>query len=274
MVVMTAINLNSLHLRNSLVFLIVLLYGSAFSQFTIVDSIAVTGIDHITIDRLGNIYLGDQFGNVDKYNPEGEKQVRFSPVQKGKIGLLESWNPLKIFVFYPELQQYVFLDRFLVNANRFVLNDISSFVGLASMSLDNNIWIIDYSDFSLKKFNISYKQIEINRPFDLLLDPEKYEISHMREYQNLLFISDRKSGILVFDNMGNYLETIKETNIDYFNFNGDEIYFISNDNLFFKNLYTGAKRSIKIVENTDRVIIFNKYMYFLTKESVLIAQIQ
>jgi hypothetical protein len=274
MVVMTAINLNFSPLRTSLVFIFIFFYGSTFSQYTISDSIAITGIDHISVDRLGNIYLGDHFGNIDKYSPEGEKQVRFSPVQKGEIGIMESWNPLRIFVFYPELQQYVFLDRFLVNANRFLLKDISSFVGLASMSLDNNIWIIDYSDFSLKKFNISYKQIEINRPFDLLLDPENYDISHMREYQNLLFISDRKSGILVFDNMGNYLETIKETNVDYFNFSGDEIYFVSGDNLIFKNLYTGAKRTVKVFKNIDRAIVFKKSIYFLTKKHLKIGQIQ
>ena len=253
-------------LKAKLSILLFIIHFSVSGQFIIIDSIRVNNIDKVSIDRQGSIYLGDQNGNVDKYNSKLELTDRFSPVQKGSIGILEAWNPLKVFVFYQQLQQYAFLDRFLVTANRYELKDISSYAGLATISLDNNLWIIDLAKFGLIKYNISYGQIEIERPFDLILNPESYEITHIREYQNLLFVSDKKSGILIFDNLGNYLRTIKAVGISYFNFEGDKIYFKVQNNLIIKDIYDKAVKEIKVDKEVVNVILYEKSYFFLTKK--------
>ncbi|MTI41851.1 hypothetical protein E1140_20280, partial [Fulvivirga lutimaris] len=155
-------------MKASPIFILLLtIHFNVSGQFIVTDSIKVSNIDKVSIDRQGSVYLGDESGNVDKYNAQLELTDRFSPVQKGEIGVLEAWNPLKIFVFYQQLQQYAFLDRFLVTANRYDIKDISSYAGLATVSLDNNLWLIDLARFGLIKYNINYAQIEIERPFDL-----------------------------------------------------------------------------------------------------------
>ncbi len=250
-------------LKNSIAILLLLLAQVCQSQYLVTDSIKVGAVENMSVDWLGNIYLADASGNIDKYSVSGERLERFSPTKKGKITVLEAWNPLKIFVFYSGLQQYAFLDRFLVNDNRFDFNDISNFVGMSTVSLDNNIWLVDYVDFSLKKYNINFNQIEINRPFDLILDPENYDITYMREYQNLLFVSDSKTGILIFDNLGNYLKTIKGVGIQYFNFNGDQIHYIMNHKLVQHNIYSGVENKILLTDNVKRAIIFKNYHFYL-----------
>ena len=239
---------------------------NAFGQFAITDSVRVENIDKISVDRQGSIYLGDASGNVNKYNNKLELTDRFSPVQKGKIGILEAWNPLRVFVFYQQLQQYAFLDRFLVTANRYDIMDISSYAGVVTVSLDNNLWLIDLAKFGLIKYNINYSQIEIERPFDLILNPDNYEITHIREYQNLLFVCDAKSGILIFDNLGNYLRTVKTVGITYFNFQEDKIYYKIQDRLIIKGIYNDSKTEIKLMSDIDQVIIFNNSAFFLTKK--------
>ncbi|HNP18028.1 MAG TPA: hypothetical protein PKL31_06310 [Fulvivirga sp.] len=251
-------------MKSSLAISLLLLAHVCQSQYVVTDSIKVGAVENMSVDWLGNIYLADASGNIDKYSVTGERLARFSPSKKGKITVLEAWNPLKIFVFYAGLQQYAFLDRFLVNDNRFGFGDISNFVGMSTMSLDNNIWLVDYVDFSLKKYNINFNQIEINRPFDLVLDPENYDITYMREYQNLLFVSDNKTGILVFDNLGNYLKTIKGIGIQYFNFNGDQIHYILNHQLVQQNIYSGAENKIQLADNIKRAIIFKNYHFYLS----------
>jgi hypothetical protein len=251
---------------SSLFILLFIIHFNVFGQFVVTDSIKVSNIDKVSVDRQGSIYLGDDSGNVDKYNIQLILTDRFSPVQKGKIGILEAWNPLRVFVFYQQLQQYAFLDRFLVTANRYDIKEISSYVGLATVSLDNNLWLIDLAKFGLIKYNINYAQIEIERPFDLILNPNNYEITHIREYQNLLFVSDKKSGILIFDNLGNYLRTIKNEGISYFNFLGDKIYFKIDNRLIIKGLYDDTQSELKLEPEVDQVVIFKNSAFFLTKK--------
>jgi hypothetical protein len=271
---LTVMNSNCSLLRNSLIFLLLFVAGAAQSQYVVTDSIKVGDVDYMSVDWLGNIYLADGSGNIDKYSDKGQKLERFSPSKKGKITVLEAWNPLKIFVFYSGLQQYAFLDRFLINDNRFDLKNISTFVGMSTNSLDNNIWLVDYADFSLKKYNMNFNQIVINRPFDLLLDPKNYDITHMREYQNLLFVSDSKTGILVFDNLGNYLQTIKDRGVHYFNFNGDQVYYILNHQLVQRNIYSDVDNRVSLPNDVTKIIIFKNTQFFLAGKWLKIAQKQ
>lgn len=264
-------NLTYSLLKAKLSIILFIVHFSVSGQFVLIDSVSVSNIDKVSVDRQGSIYLGDENGNINKYNSKLKLTDRFSPVQKGSIGILEAWNPLRVFVFYQQLQQYAFLDRFLVTANRFDLKDISSYAGLATVSLDNNLWLIDLAKFELIKYNISYGQIEIERPFDLILNPEDYEITHIREYQNLLFVSDKKSGILIFDNLGNYLRTIKKTGITYFNFLGDKIYFQVGDSLIVNGIYDKSLKEIKLDPEVLNVILYENYYFFLTKKWLKMA---
>lgn len=253
-------------MKASAVILFSILHLNVFGQYVVTDSIQINNVDKVSIDRQGSIYLGDKNGNINKYNKKLELTDRFSPVQKGNIGILEAWNPLKVFVFYQQLQQYAFLDRFLVTANRYDVKNITSYAGLVTVSLDNNLWLIDLAKFGLIKYNVSYDQVEIERPFDLILNPEDYEITHIREYQNLLFISDRKSGILVFDNLGNYLRTIEVLNISYFNFLGDKIYFKVGDNMTLRGIYDESVKEIKLTKEMTEILLYDNSMFFLTKK--------
>lgn len=241
-------------LKISLLGLILIFSVNLFAQTTLV---AIESPVLVSTDKEGNIYLALENGAIDKYSLDGELLNHFSPEQLAEATLIEAWNPLRIFVFYQDFQEYVFLDRFLTSANRFSLNHISSYIGMATVSLDNNLWVIDYSSFSLKKYNVNFEQVTIERPLDLILDPDDYDITFMSEYQNLLFVADRKKGVLVFDNLGNYLREFAYENLEYFNFLEDELYFVNEEKVKFVNIYSGDKREAVLDEET-RFVIVNK----------------
>ncbi len=266
MVFMTVKNLIYSLLKTSFSIFLVCFPLLVSGQFKIIDSVAVTNITDMSADRQGNIYLGDKNGNIQKYSGKLEKLEVYSPERKGSIAVLDCWNPLRLFVSYADLQEFLFLDRFMVNANRFDLKKLTPYAGIKAPSVDNNLWFIDYSDFSLKKYNITYDDIIISRPFDLLLNRKDYELSHLREYQNLVFLSDIKSGILVFDNLGNYLYKIEDKGIDSFNFLNDEIYYLVNGNIIKRHLYTGEIMKEKIHLPVEQIIITNNNYFFLTKK--------
>lgn len=246
-----------------------LCYAFSHGQTLIpIDSVLISTPISASVDRLNHIYTADKKGNLNQYNNTQLVQT-YSPQQTGNITLVEAWNPLKIFVFYADFQEYVFLDRFLSASQRFQAPELSRFSGLMTLSNDNNLWIIDYINFGLKKFNINFGDYTINTPFDLILDPDKYEITFIREYQNLVFISDKNSGILVFDNLGNYLKKFEAEDVDYFSFKGEDLYFISGNDLIKVNIYSGEKSSLPLPKKALFAFLLDDNRLALISENML-----
>ncbi len=222
-----------------------------------------------SVDRAGNIYIGDQKGNLNRFDAEGEFELTFSPPRPSKITSVEAWQGLRIFLFFKDLQEYTFLNRFLSNQGNYQFNpSVVGFVEAATPSSDNNIWLFDQTDFNLKKYDIILNEIVSRTPFDLLLDPDNYNIGMMKEYQNKLFIGDINTGVLVFDNLGNYLTKFSINGIEYFNFYEEELYFIKGDNLELINIYSKETRRLPLPPDQPWLFpLLSTNLYYLVSES-------
>ena len=278
MVSMMAIHLSYAPLKKfKVVFIISIVLCTSFlhaQHFILIDSTDISSPVSASTDRLGLVYIADSKGNLRQYEKTTLKQI-FSPQQQTQISLIEAWNPLKVFVFTSDFQEYFFLDRFLTASPRFSTSDLSSYIGLCTMSNDNNLWLVDYNEFGLKKFNINFSEFTVNTPFGLLLDPDNYNITFIREYQNLVFISDSNSGILIFDNLGNYLRKIERHGIDYFNFYNDELYFISHGKFHMINIYDGNYREVSLPRaEVLYAFVSDQVLTLITREQLLIYKIE
>ncbi|MBL6447164.1 hypothetical protein JMN32_12655 [Fulvivirga sp. 29W222] len=243
-----------------------LVYGQ---QLQLIDSILINAPVSASIDRLNQIYIADKRGNLSQYKNTHLVQI-FSPQQTGNITLIEAWNPLKIFIFYADFQEYLFLDRFLSASQRYQAPELSRFSGMMTLSNDNNLWIVDYINFGLKKYDINFGDYTINTPFDLILNPDKYEITFIREYQNLVFISDKNSGILVFDNLGNYLKKIQVKGVNHFSFTGDELYYISGNDVLIKvNIYSDKRSTLSLPQDALFAFLYDNNKLALISEKAL-----
>jgi hypothetical protein len=228
-------------------------------------------VETVSIDRYGMFYIADEEGNIFKYDSLGVLQVTFSTPKKADITLLEAWRNVNIFVFYRSFQEYVLLDRFLAPAPNMPLDgNAIGFARLATFSYDNNMWIVDEQDFSLKKYNMTFNKVDLYTPLDLLLDPTLYDMNYMREYQNLLFINDKNSGILIFDNLGLYKTKIPIKGLPSIGFYNDEIYFQEGDNIRFINIYTYTERTepLPSTGNFAFVLYTKSRLYLFRNNSV------
>jgi hypothetical protein len=241
-------------------------------EWTFVKITPISGAHKVSIDPYNNIIVADKHGNLAKYDSLGTEMYRYSPPKKGDITLVEAWRGVNIFIFFRELQEYNMLDRFLTSSTpNFRFNNETEdeeknigFARLATVASDNNIWVFDDESFSLKKYNTRLNNVMLHTPLDLILDPQFYDLRHIREYQNLVFISDKNSGILVFDNLGNYKSKIPYKNIDDFNFLGDEIYFLADGKLTLYNIYTSKERNLELPSQKkySSVLLSDKRGYF------------
>lgn len=231
-------------------------------------SVDLKKVEKVSLDRFFNFYITDAKGTIYQYSAEGTLLNRFSPPKPGSVALLEAWQGVKIFSFYQDFQQIQFLDRFLAPIQNLDLEFPElGFVRLATLSNDNNVWLLDDSDFSLKKYHIQNQKITINNPLNLQVGEMYLDLTHLREFQNLLFISDAKNGIHIFDNMGNYLKTLPSTGTTYFNFYNDEIYFIEANMISFYNIYNFKKRSFPLPNSNYRFALATKQHLILISEN-------
>ncbi len=203
--------------------------------------IKVVDIDEpteVSIDRAGNVYYATFMGDIIKYSASLEEQLIFSPSNPNKTTILEAWQGLRIFSFHKDMQQYRLINRNLsLNEDYRFPTNMVGFAEIATSSYDNNVWVIDQIDFSLKKYNIFSNSVTSRTTLGLILNPDNYEILHCKEYQNRLFISTKNNGILIFDNFGNYLKTYQINSISTFNFWKDTMYFLEGSVLVKRNLY-------------------------------------
>ncbi|OEK01798.1 hypothetical protein BFP97_09840 [Roseivirga sp. 4D4] len=218
-----------------------------------------------SIDRQGYLYFSNNQGAIDKLDKKGNEIYHYSPQKQGTPTLIDAWQGLRTFVYYQNFQEYILLDRFLNASERYQVNSnqISDFSGLATLANDNNLWILNNQELSLKKIDINDRELLIENQLNLSLDIDSWDIKFIRSYQNYLFIGDSKEGIFVFDNLGNYSEKITESGIDFFTFTGDEIVFLSSGKLQMIHLYDKTKREISLPDLPYQFVLMENNQIFL-----------
>lgn len=238
-------------------------------------------LDHSAVnastDRQGNLYIASSNGDIDRYDKDAILSYHFSPDKKGNATLIEAWQGLRTFVFYHDFQQYLFLDRFLNNSVSYDIgNGLSTYYELGTIAGDNNLWLIDQQELTLKKLDIEINEFLSETPLNFNLDPDNFELTFMREYQNLLFISDKSSGILVFDNLGNYLESLGVLGLNHFSFSGNELLGLngSGDKVKLIDVYTKKEREISLPDPSYQFVFMeNSRLYCIAAKRIDIFEL-
>lgn len=210
----------------------------------------------VTLDSDQNIYLGYANGSIIKRDRSGKILQQISPDVPGFPSELVAVQSLRIFVFYKEQQQFLLFDRFLTPTKSYDLSAFAiGFTELASLASDNNLWIFDQDDFSLKKIDLRFNDVLVSLPLDLVLDPDTYTLRSITEYQNQVYIHDENLGIIVFDNLGNFKEVWEMQQISNPRFRDKEIYFLDGSDIVFIDLYTRTESRIRLEKEYDQVLI-------------------
>ncbi|MES2731868.1 MAG: hypothetical protein V4714_08970 [Bacteroidota bacterium] len=233
----------------------------------------------VSLDRYNRIFVGDEKGNINQYDTLGKVLLTYSPSRVVRFSLIEAWKTTKVFAFSRDLQQYTLLDRFLVPIGQYPLDENNmGFARIATLSADDNLWLFDEVDFSLKKYDWRSQAITINAPMNLVLDTRDYDLNFMREYQNMLFINDRNSGILVFDNLGNYKKKLYFKGLTAFGMLNEELYFLQDNQLRFFHLYNFTERALNLPATIGReirqVLVFENKVVLFYHDTMAIYQMR
>ena len=244
---------------------------SRAQSISIRQHLDVSQLAAMSIDRLNNIYLTDRKNNVYQFNGAGRLINTYSPPRTGNIGNIEAWNAMKVMLFYDDQQQITLLDRFLNNIATIRLRDITEgLIKVATTAADERLWLFNESDFSLLKYDPRTSEMVSTTPLNLTFDRKKADIRYIREYQNMVYVVDKTTGIYVFDNLGNYKKTLPFPDLSYIGFRGDELYYLAGGKLRFFNLYSFAERAFDVppVQNYKQALVGEELVYLLSESGL------
>lgn len=244
---------------------------SSIFALTSLFSIAQTKPEYVTVDnailfsqdRYNNIYYITETQDVKKWSDQ--KLIYSSPKRK-KITHIEAWNTAKIFLFSREFQEYTILDRYLTELSTKTFNmDEVGFADFATMALDGNIWLIDNTNFSLKKISISTNTTMLTTNLNLIIPQVENEVIFMKEYGNFLYVCTQHNGILVFDNLGTYKKKISYDGVAFLAFKDDVMYFTQNNETIYFDLLKLSEKRLPSRETDRCVVELNNQQYIIKK---------
>ncbi len=232
------------------------------SDYQLVDSAKFNNpLVGISCDNQGFVYVHDNTGIVYKYNQKLEHIQQFSPVKNGPITTLDARQGLRIFIFYEPFQEITLLDRFLSLTQSFGLP--TQQIGYASQvayGQDNNLWILDDIEPSLKKFDVPLQRVTFE--LNLQTIPFHYPFRQAITYQNRLYLV-HQTGIIVFDQFGGFLKEINYEHDSKIAFWDNYFYYINEYSVTFQPLYTNiqVKQALQLPTKVNGCVLFEDFLW-------------
>ena len=87
---------------------------------------------------------------------------------------------------------------------------------------------------------------------------------YMRDYQNLIFLLDKNSGVVIYNTIGKKINRLK-TDANNFGFFGEELYFLQDDKVVFFDLYTEKIRLVNV--GKGKFVLVSDERILLVKEN-------
>ncbi|CAG0966708.1 MAG: hypothetical protein HND27_04245 [Bacteroidetes bacterium] len=226
--------------------------------------------ESFTTDHLGNLYTIEK-NHIVKYNKNGEKLYFFSTNKYGNVTGLDVSNPYKILVFFSDFSTLLFLDNTLsLNGEPINMQQQGmEMTALAASSYQNGIWLYDALQFRLIRLNENLS-VTVNTPNLVQTTGINLQPTFMQEYNNLLFVNNPESGILVFDIFGAYIKTIPILQIKKFQPIENEILYVKENRFYRYHLKTLDIISEPLEKNSIDCRLEKQRKYLLTTQSVLL----
>jgi hypothetical protein len=202
-----------------------------------VNEFKETHITNAAIDRLGEFYLQVANGSIKKYDTEGKHLFTFLAANDS-ITALHPWNPLNVFIYNRHKQTLLFLDRTLNIVERKAIDPslaIEPSLACAGNN-NNNYWLYDKADQSIKKINLPNGTISFDIDLTKVYGSQIPGLVYLREYQNQLFLLDKKAGIKIISITGKLIQSFPSEEISNIGFLGEELYYLENGTLKFYDL--------------------------------------
>ncbi len=168
------------------------------------------------------------------YKQGEEGDFVFNDYQLGRISSVDFINPLKVVVFYEDVNTVVLLDNHLNEVERINFNSIPEFINAstATNAGNNQLWIFNIDSQQLELYNYrSQRKTLVSQPFEGKL------LSQVSNFNECFLLTENK--IRVFNIYGSlisekdsegYLKIVRQ-NKNLISFNGIELFLFTENSV-------------------------------------------
>ncbi len=233
---------------------------------------------YLDVDVLGNIYLITEKNQLKKIRPNGDSLAVFNDVKKfGNPTLLDVSNPLKVLLYYKNFSTVVMLDRFLAVRNTINFRNQNIFkVKTLANSYDNNVWIFDEQNVSLKKINdegaVISETLDLRQLFDSVPSP-----TQIIDKNNFVYLYDENKGFYIFDYYGSFKNNLPFLNWKHITVYGNKLMGFVGDTFYSYEINSFNLKSYKLppfFKDYIDIKTMNGKIYLLKKEVVEIYDLR
>jgi len=242
------------------------------------DTILLQNINTIvgmSIDTKGNIFVADNNFTLYKYDTKGKPVTNVNIKSYGEITSIDCTNPFEIYVFHKDQNIIVFYDNMLNVRGELRLNDyFLSNVSCVARSYDNNIWVVDLSQYKLLKINKAGEVISESAYLNSILST-KLNIYTLWEYNNEVYLADSLVGVHVFDMYATYSNThYTPNNKAAIGVNGRMYLSIGGKLHLYNTLIRDLIKTELSLPNYTSFSLYNKAIYYYSKNQVILKSVE
>lgn len=210
----------------------------------------------IGIDNFGTIFFTKE---STIYKKNKDTTISYNNLQLGKLTSANSFNPLKINLFYQELNTVIILDNRLAEIFKVDFNGINNYKNVSHVSTgyDNTIWIFNQDTQLLEMFDYKTRTTKAQT-----LKPIDNPILDLKSNYNYAYLLT-EAYLLVYNYFGSLVKKIKNDGFTEIVEDNESLFLKRENRLFY--LAEDAKTIIPV--KTDNNLI---PQFFVTNETLYI----
>ncbi|NNK83385.1 MAG: hypothetical protein HKO92_09705 [Flavobacteriaceae bacterium] len=230
-----------------------------FSQNTIDTKLISSKV--INVDKVVGVNSFDTTYYIKDnifFQKKQSKILEYSNVQLGTISSVNTFNPLKINVFYKDFNTVILLDNRLAEINKIDFNLISPFreVSHVAAAFDNDLWIFNTNTLQLELFSYLNNKTKAET---LPIEGDVLDISSNYNYCWLL----TSEYIYTFNYLGSLISKEKNQNFETIHSSGENIYLLKDNKIYYK-----VNNQANITELNIPELLISQF--FVTNETLYI----
>lgn len=210
----------------------------------------------IQTDQLGNFFVVNQEGILQKYDPTGKVSFLYNNHRAGKITSFDATEPMKILVFFKESQELILLDNTLSEISIIQLNQLNGrYFSSVARTNDGSLVLYDANNEILLKTD--EKLVIESESFPLFQEGfPGFKPQQIKCNNQFILLNDPKSGLILMDNFCNFRKIIPIQQATLVAINDDYMVYLKNDKLIKSDLIFFEERIIPWPEGKAKPLYF------------------
>ena len=244
-----------------ILFLSFSIFGQEPIETTFVSKTPFEADKIIGIDNFGTIYF---IKKNTLYKIEDDKNYSYSNVQHGRISTANSFNPLKITVFYEDFNTAFILDNRFAEIIKIDFSSLEYYknVSFVSTANDNALWVFNQDIQQLELFN--YKS---NKTIATTL-PTQSEALDLKSNYNYSWMLTEKF-LYKYNYFGSLVYKVKNDGFSSIIESNEQIFLIKENDLYFFN---ETEQVFQLIETpkllTKQFLVTNETLYIYDSKNL------